>query len=81
MPVEQWLRQLCVFLFVAAFCAAASGAQTQPPPNLMPMPARWQMGPGSLPIDSSFSVSLTGYEEPRLDRAVQRFVKRLSQQT
>ena len=81
MPVEQWLQELCVFLFVAAFCAAASGAQTQPPPNLMPMPARWQMGPGSLPIDSSFSVSLTGYDEPRLDRAVQRFVKRLSQQT
>ena len=39
------------------------------------------MGTGALPIAGSFSVVLDGYKEPRVDRAVQRFVRDLSQET
>ncbi|HXO04565.1 MAG TPA: family 20 glycosylhydrolase [Candidatus Sulfotelmatobacter sp.] len=47
----------------------------------MPMPSSLQMGTGALPIAGSFSVVLDGYKEPRVDRAVQRFVRDLSQET
>jgi hexosaminidase len=45
------------------------------------MPSSLQMGTGALPIAGSFSVVLDGYKEPRVDRAVQRFVRDLSQET
>ena len=38
-------------------------------------------GTGALPIDGSFSVALEGYREPRIDRAVQRFLHDLSRVT
>ncbi len=47
----------------------------------MPLPARVQSGAGSLGVDSSFSVALTGYSEPRLERASERFLKQLARQT
>ena len=49
--------------------------------NLMPIPASVQIGTGQLMVDSSFSVGLTGYSEPRLNRAVERFLRQLSRQT
>ena len=49
--------------------------------NLMPLPAAYQMGEGHLIITPSFSVALTGYKEPRLRRAMRRFVEHLSSQT
>lgn len=49
--------------------------------NLMPLPAAYKMGEGQLPVDQAFSVTLTGYRELRLDRAVQRFLNTLSRQT
>lgn len=49
--------------------------------NLMPQPAAYQLGAGHLMIAPSFSVALTGYKEPRLERAVRNFVDRLSRQT
>ncbi|MGB8474314.1 MAG: family 20 glycosylhydrolase [Candidatus Acidiferrum sp.] len=51
------------------------------PLNLMPAPASVQIGSGRLLVDSSFSVELTGYKEPRLGRAVERFLRQLSRQT
>ncbi|HKV25147.1 MAG TPA: family 20 glycosylhydrolase [Candidatus Acidoferrum sp.] len=56
-------------------------AQAQHPLNLMPVPASVQLRPGQLSINSSFSVAFTGYTEPRLDRAAQRFLRQLSRQT
>jgi hexosaminidase len=56
-------------------------AQEQRPLYLMPVPASVQIGAGQLLIDSKFSVALTGYTEPRLDRAVERFLRGLSRQT
>ena len=62
---------------------SAGGAmgQEQTTPNLMPMPSNVQMGTGSLAIDAGFTVQLTGYTEPRLERAVGRFVQQLGKQT
>ena len=57
-----------------------TGAQ-QPALNLMPIPASVQPGTGSLSIDSGFSVAMTGYTEPRLDRGVERFLGQLKRQT
>ena len=52
-----------------------------PPFNLMPLPSSVQADEGSLRVDASFGVTLNGHTEPRLDRAVQRFLRQLSQQT
>jgi len=53
----------------------------QPVLNLMPLPANMQSGTGSLAVDSSFSIAFTGYSEPRLERAGERFLKQLAHQT
>ncbi|HEY8715852.1 MAG TPA: family 20 glycosylhydrolase [Candidatus Acidoferrum sp.] len=49
--------------------------------NLMPMPSSVQAGSGSLKIDSTFSVALTGHTDERLQGAAQRFAERLAKQT
>src|SRR3989442_1783685 len=56
-------------------------AQSQYPLNLMPMPASVQMGTGRLVIDPSFSISTSGNNNPRLRRAVYRFLDDLRWQT
>ncbi len=48
---------------------------------LMPKPASVRASEGRLAITGSFRVALTGYQEPRLDRAARRFVNQLSQFT
>ena len=53
----------------------------QPALNLMPLPASAQPGTGNLAVESSFAVSFTGYTEPRLERAVERFLRQLARQT
>jgi hexosaminidase len=53
----------------------------QPALNLMPLPASVQSGTGSLGVDSSFSVVLNGYKDPRLERAGERFLRQLARQT
>src|SRR5450432_2454065 len=81
---------LGMILFAGSMSVSPSGAQTQPqgsqqvlsPPfNMMPLPSRVQAGSGSLHIDASFSVALTGHNEPRLDHAVARFLRQLSRAT
>ena len=47
----------------------------------MPLPASAQSGTGSLAVDSSFSLAFTGYAEPRLERAGERFLRQLARQT
>ncbi len=49
--------------------------------NLMPLPASAQPGTGSLRVDSTFSLVFTGYTEPRLERAGERFLRQLARQT
>src|SRR6266404_1036629 len=50
------------------------------PLNLVPMPAKVQMGSGQLLIGPTFSVSIVGRHEPRLDRVVEIFLGQLGRQ-
>jgi len=68
-------------LFLSTLLIPKLTSAQQPALNLMPMPAGAQAGTGSLRVDSSFSVALTGHTETRLERGVQRFLQHLSQQT
>ena len=81
MGMGDWLQGVSVICFALLLSAAGTSAQEQPRLNLMPWPASLQTGSGSLRIDPSFSVALTGHTEARLDRAVQRFLRQLSRQT
>ena len=49
--------------------------------NLMPQPAELAPGSGRLVIDGSFRVALEGYQEPRLEAAAARLIRRLSLET
>jgi hexosaminidase len=55
-------------------------AQTETLP-VMPLPAHVVQGQGQFLIDGSFNLELHGYTEPRLERARQRFLVRLSAET
>ena len=68
-----------LILFVISLSLRAEAQSPQL--NLMPLPSNLQLNSGRLPIDASFSVALTGYREPRLDRALQRFETQLLRQT
>src|SRR5271166_4115229 len=72
---------ICAAATVMMAIGAGSLLAQQPALNLMPMPANVQAGSGELAIERTFSVSLTGYTEPRLERAVQRFRRQLARQT
>jgi hexosaminidase len=80
MAQNDWMRRLALFVLCGMMCPVMTSAQ-QPKLNLMPLPATAQTGSGSLRVDSSFTVALTGYTEPRLDRAVERFLRQLALQT
>src|SRR5437868_3203399 len=74
------LRGFLLLVLLALLIPKRTAAQ-QPALNLMPMPASVQAGTGSLRVDSSFSVVLTGHTEPRLERGVERFLEQLARQT
>ncbi len=59
----------------------AGGAAFAADPNLMPLPSSYTPGSGRLAITQGFRVSLDGYTEPRLERAVSRMIDRLTRQT
>ena len=73
-------RGFVAMLTIAIFYSATSGAQ-QPALNLLPMPSQVQSGTGVLLIDKNFSFALTGFSDPRLERAAQRFRRQLAKQT
>jgi len=69
-------------LLICCLLTATANAQSAPRElNLMLLPAAYQMGEGQLAIDGTFTVGLTGYREPRLNGAVQRFLRTLSRET
>jgi hexosaminidase len=80
MAQKPWLQGLGI-LFFGVFLYPKMTAAQQPTLNLMPIPASVQAGSGSLRVDSSFSVALSGHGEARLDRAVERFLRQLAHQT
>ena len=56
-------------------------AQSQSAVSLMPLPAKLQLGSGSLKIDTQFTIGFAGYHEARLNRAAERFLTQLRHQT
>ncbi|MGC2830896.1 MAG: family 20 glycosylhydrolase [Candidatus Acidiferrum sp.] len=75
------MRGLGLLLLGALTMSPLASPQEQHLLYLMPVPSSVQIGAGALPVDSSFTVGFTGYTEPRLDRAAQRFLGRLSEET
>lgn len=76
------MRFFCCFFMLIAFCSAiAQQHESAAQLNLMPLPSNYQLGTGQLAIDQSFSVSLSGYKEARLDNAVRRFMENLSRRS
>ena len=59
---------------MCAIFTSLGEAQLQQSLNLMPMPAKAQLGNGRLLIDPIFSVAISGHKEPRLDGAVELFL-------
>ncbi|MFB0565612.1 MAG: beta-N-acetylhexosaminidase [Candidatus Aminicenantaceae bacterium] len=49
--------------------------------TLMPFPEKISFGQGKLAVNSEFHVALSGYQEPRLKRAILRLIQRLNTQT
>ena len=73
-----------VLLPVLLVCAAQSSRSdvaTRASLHFMPVPAQTTVSGGRMAIDPGFSVALTGYEEPRLHAAADRFIRRLEQRT
>jgi hexosaminidase len=74
-------RMAAVFVGLAgALSALTLSAQSSNELKVMPLPAKVQLGDGSLKIDGSFSVALSGYQEARLERATNRFLTNLGHQ-
>jgi hexosaminidase len=73
------MRILTVMRWVLAcsFLLSAGKAEW----NLLPQPAQSTPGQGSLNIDQSFRVALSGYREPRLERAAARLIHHLERIT
>ena len=79
-------RGYLLIMVFALFSFAASGQTQQTPQapssiNVMPMPATVTPTAGRLLVPQTFSVGIAGYNEPRLERAAQRFQRDLSRQT
>jgi hexosaminidase len=74
------MRTLLIVIGIFLFAMIAV-AQTQPQLSLVPMPTAVQRGTGQLPIDRTFSVSVTGFHDATLERGIERFVVALSRQT
>jgi hexosaminidase len=73
-------KMFLVLLLANLWYQSPASAQS-PPLNLMPEPASLKQGTGELRIDEKFTIALTGYTEPRLDRAAKRFLEQLHLET
>src|SRR6266481_6048794 len=79
--MAQNVRLQCIGVILWALLHPAMTTAQQPALNLIPLPANVQSAAGSLKVDSTFSVGFTGYTEPRLERAGERFLRQLARQT
>jgi hexosaminidase len=69
------------FVLISSAATAQAPQVAAPTINVMPLPAKLTLGAGRLMVPQTFSVAIAGYEEPRLERASQRFLRDLSRQT
>ena len=70
------VRTILAVMFCLVFAAGVEAQSL----NLMPMPTKVQMGSGQLLVGPTFSVSIAGRHEPRLDSAVEMFLGQLGRQ-
>lgn len=68
------MTRLLLFLLSPAALFAAD-------PNLMPWPAKFTKGQGSLAIDGNFHISFTGNFDPRVQSAAARLIHQIAIQT
>jgi hexosaminidase len=68
-------------VFAGILAAVPMLAQTQAELNVMPLPAKAQLGSGALPVDRGFTIGFTGFHDERLDRAGKRFLVQLHRET
>jgi hexosaminidase len=82
---RQWMFRFIVMFIVLILLSSGSNAiyavSQEQTLDLVPVPKKISLGQGWLGIDSGFRVALTGFTEPRLDRAVHRLLERLMTQT
>ncbi len=77
----------CIFVAILATALPVAHAQAQPSDagaaalSVMPMPSSVAVQSGELELDGRFGVKFEGYSEPRLLRARERFLARLSAET
>src|SRR5208337_3799527 len=69
------------FLLSVFFFSILAMAQIPSSLNLMPVPAKVQVGTGQLVVDQSFTVVGTGQRDSRLDSGIARFLDQVSRQT
>ena len=69
------------FLLTVFFFSFLAMAQIPSSLNLMPVPAKVQVGTGQLVVDQAFTAVSTGRKDDRLDRGIFRFLDQVSRQT
>ncbi|MGB9205553.1 MAG: family 20 glycosylhydrolase [Terriglobales bacterium] len=69
------------FLLSVLFFSFFAMAQIPSSLNLMPVPAKVQVGTGQLVVDQAFTVVSTGRKDDRLDRGISSFLDQVSRQT
>jgi hexosaminidase len=79
----RWSRSFLSLALLGSVVSSFSYVQAQGSSTLpiMPIPASMQQGPGEFLIDTHFAVSFSGFNEPRLQRARQRFFDTLKGET
>ncbi len=74
-------KWMLTVLAVALAAAQLQAQTTEAAQAVIPAPSSMRMQSGELPLDGRFHVAFTGYTEPRLQRAGERFLQRLSAET
>src|SRR5205807_5525779 len=76
-----WVRPIGLLLAVWCALTMPGRAQDNRTLSLMPVPASVQLGAGQFLIGPTLKISLQGHSDPRIERAVDRFVQDLSRRT
>ncbi len=74
------VRTILAVVMLCVVFTSVIKAQAQQSLNLLPMPAKVQVGNGRLLIGPTFSVSIAGHHEARMGRAIEIFLGRLGLQ-
>lgn len=80
---QVFLNRRTSLVVLTSLLVASMSARAQSPSelNVMPLPAKAQLGNGALKIDAEFTIGFAGFREARLDRAAQRFLVQLNRET